>query len=47
MEFDLIINPLFQIFKHNEAGIITEEIEDPTKFPLLYNYIFENSNKKI
>ena len=47
MEFDLIKNPLFQIFKHNKAGIITEEIEDPSKFPLLYNYILENSNKKL
>ena len=47
MEFDLIINPLYQIFKCNEAGIITEEIEDSSKFPLLYKYIFDNSNKKL
>ena len=47
MELDLIINPLFQIFKHDDAGIISEEIEDPSKFPLLYNYIFDNSNKKV
>ena len=47
MEFDLIKNPLFQIFKHNKAGIITEEIEDPSKFPLLYNYILKNLNKKL
>ena len=47
MELDLIINPLFQIFKHDDAGIISEEIEDPSKFSLLYNYIFDNSNKKV
>ena len=47
MDFDLIVNPLYQIFKCNEAGIITEEIEDSSKFPSLYKYILDNSNKKL
>ena len=46
MEFDLISNPLLLIFKLTPAGAISEEIEDPSKFPSLYNYMLENSNKK-
>ena len=46
MEFDLISNPLYLIFKLDSFGILSEEIEDPSKIPLLYNYILESSNKK-
>ena len=46
MEFDLINNPFFHIFKIDEAGIISEEIEDPSKFTSLYKYILDISNKK-
>ena len=46
MEFDLINNPFFLIFKMDEAGIISEEIEDPSKFTSLYKYILDISNKK-
>ena len=46
MEFDLISNPLLLIFKLTPEGAISEEIEDPSKFPSLYNYMLENSNKK-
>ena len=46
MEFDLISNPLLLIFKLAPSGAISEEIEDPSKFPLLYDYILENFNKK-
>ena len=45
MEFDLISNPLYLIFKLDSSGIVSEEIEDSSTFPLLYNYILENSNK--
>ena len=42
MEFDLISNPLYLIFKLDSFGILSEEIEDPSKIPLLYNYILES-----
>ena len=45
MEFELISNPLLLTFKLDDFGIVSEEIEDPSKFPSLYEYIFDNSNK--
>ena len=46
MDFNLISNPLLLIFKLSHSGNLSEEIEDPSKFPLLYDFIFENFNKK-
>ena len=46
MDFNLISNPLLLIFKLSNSGNLSEEIEDPSKFPLLYDFIFENFNKK-
>ena len=46
MEFELISNPLLLTFKLDDFGIVSEEIEDPSKFPSLYEYIFDNSNKR-
>ena len=43
-------NPLFQIFKQNPSGVITEEIEDSSKFPILFDYLKDNTinlNNKI
>ena len=46
MDFNLISNPLLLIFKLSHSGNLSEEIEDPSKFPLLYDFILENFNKK-
>ena len=43
-------NPLYQIFKLNPLGIITEEIEKPSNIPFLFEYLKDNKksiNNKI
>ena len=39
MEYGLISNPLYLLFKMDSSGILSEEIEDPSKFDSLYKYI--------
>ena len=37
-------NPFYQIFKLNASGSITEEIENPNNFHILFDYLKDNSN---
>ena len=37
-------NPLNQIFKKNSKGLITEEIENPSNFTILFDYLKDNTN---
>ncbi len=46
MEYGLISNPLYLIFKMDSSGILSEEIEDPSKFDSLYKYILDYSIKE-
>ena len=40
-------NPLNQIFKKNSKGLITEEIENPSNFIILFDYLIDNTNSII
>ena len=44
MEVKINTNPLNKIFKQNSKGIITEEIENHSNFPLLFDYLKNNKN---
>ena len=44
MEIKININPLNKIFRQNSSGIITEEIENHSNFPLLFDYLKNNKN---
>jgi hypothetical protein len=45
MEKEKSNNPLFEIFKTNPSGLISAELKDFTKFPVLYEYLKDNKNK--
>ena len=45
MEKEKSNNPLFEIFKTNPSGLISAELKDFTKFPILYEYLKDNKKK--
>ena len=45
MEKESKDNPLYEIFKTNPSGLISAELKNFTKFPVLYEYLKDNTKK--